>query len=82
MDESFILIPHIHAACGGRLLQLVSDPTVVKCACCEAESEAGHTALWFCGVNTGLPKVRLRCIQNPAVSPETPDSIVAEEIPA
>jgi len=82
MDESWVLIPHIHVGCGGRLLQLLGDPTVIKCACCEAESEAAHAALCFCGVSTGLSKVKLRCIPNPAVSAEVPDAIVAEELRA
>ena len=91
MSEKWELLPHIHVACGGgRLLSREeADGTVtVRCANCGEEREgaedgrAVHTSMCFCGLNTGLKRVRLRCVQNSAVSAEAPDEIVAEEIPA
>ena len=86
--ERWEILPHIHT-CGGRLLAREEScgSIIVRCSCCDAEAigdaAAGraHEKLCFCGVNTGLKKVRLRCIANPAVSSEVPDAIVAEEIP-
>jgi hypothetical protein len=89
MSESWVLIPHIHVACGGGRLLMREEScgtVVIKCANCEEETVVGadgrnaHTSMCFCGV--AVAKVRLRCVENRAVSAEVPDAIVAEEVPA
>jgi hypothetical protein len=83
-SELWRILPHVHSACFGRLLARTEScgTTIVRCSCCGAETEGSYTAMCPCGINTGLKRVRLRCVQNSAVSAEAPDEIVAEEAPA
>jgi hypothetical protein len=82
--ERWEILPHVHRECFGRLLARTEScgTTIVRCSCCGAEAEGSYTAMCPCGINTGLKRVRLRCIANPAPSPECSDEIVVEEIPA
>jgi hypothetical protein len=90
MSEKWELLQHIHVACGGGRLLMREEScgtVIVRCANCGEEREGGadgrtvHTSMCFCGLNTGLKRVRLRCVQNSVVSAEVPDEIVAEEAP-
>jgi hypothetical protein len=89
--ERWEILPHIHVACGGgRLLsrEEADGTVIVRCANCGEEHESGaggadarsaHIAMCFCGI--AVAKVRMRCVENTAVS-DAPDEIVAEEVPA
>jgi hypothetical protein len=80
--ETWRILPHVHRECFGRLLAREEScgTMIVRCSCCAAEAEGSHTALCPCGIDTGIKRVKLRCVKNPAASAEAPDEIVAEEI--
>ena len=76
------MIPHVCKHCFGRLLKgFTPDGTALtRCADCGAETNASHQALCACGVDTGVGRVKLRCVKNPSPSPKAPSEIVAEEV--
>jgi hypothetical protein len=77
------LIPHVCRHCVGRLLERVAegDERMIRCADCGATVTGHHGELCWCGANTGLAKVKLACMPNPGISPESLSEIVAGEMP-
>lgn len=92
MAEHWTLLPHVCRACAGRLLErhIPRTATIIRCADCSAEiraeigedgePELAHTALCACGIETGVSRVRLRCVRNSAPSPEVPSEYAVEEV--
>jgi hypothetical protein len=77
------IIPHVHADCLGRLLTRTDDAgcAITRCADCGAEAQASHEALCCCGALLTSSKVKLRCVRNDLVTPESPAEIIVVEEP-
>ncbi|MGO8915408.1 MAG: hypothetical protein ACLQJR_05820 [Stellaceae bacterium] len=75
------LLPHVCRQCFGRLLKrLMPDGAIItRCADCGVETNGSHQSLCACGIDTGVARVKLRCIKNRTPSPEAPAEFVAEE---
>lgn len=81
---SWRLVPHCCHACFGRL---VSRPgrggaTYYRCSNCGLERESTRPeTLCACGITLRTGRnAGLRCIRNPAPTPECPSEIVVEEV--
>jgi hypothetical protein len=76
------LVPHVCAACFGRLLvRADGDRMIHHCCECGAESEGEHDSLCACGSLPPGSRVRLRCVTNEHRTPDAPNEIVVVEAP-
>ncbi len=80
-ESTWSILPHLCAACFGRLLASTDGRMLVRCSECGAEAEGGHEALCACGALPPGSRVRLRCVRNEHRTPDAPNEIVVVEAP-
>lgn len=81
-DLTWALTAHVCRACMGRVLmrESVDGRRVYRCSNCGAEREgANEAAVCCCGIRFGRGRrdAGIRCVPNPAPTPECPAEIVA-----
>ena len=84
-DFEWRLTKHICRACMGRVLmrETFESKRLYRCSNCGIEREGrAETALCCCGIRfgKGARDAGIRCVPNPARSPECMSEVVAQEV--
>jgi hypothetical protein len=79
----WVLEPHVCKECLGRLLSRTDEAgrTITRCADCGAELHGRHEELCCCGALPPTSKVKLRCVRNDHVTPESAAEVIVIEEP-
>jgi hypothetical protein len=81
--QHWAIEPHVCRECLGRLLSRTDEAgrTITRCADCAAAAQASHEAMCCCGSMPPNSKVKLRCVRNGHVTPESPAEVIVIEEP-